>query len=382
MNPTSYIELSQSALDKNVAFIQELLGDTEFSAVVKGNAYGHGINVYCPMLYKSGVRHFSVFSANEAQNILSCVPQDITVMIMGYLSDEQLKWAIENNVEFFVFEKERLDKAIEISREIKNHALVHIEIETGMNRTGFKLEECKDLFLFLETNQVHVQVKGVCSHLAGAESIENHQRIEKQIERFENLQKELKTLKWLKPKYHLACSAASMQFPQTQLDLARIGILQYGFFPSDEVLVQYFSKNETHINPLKRVISWKTEVMDIREVEENEYIGYGTSFLTNAKTRIAVLPIGYAHGYARSLSNQGKVLIGNSRYDVIGTVNMNMIIVDIKNSTKIKKGDEVVIIGHQGDLEISVSSFSNFSDMVNYEMLTRLPSNITRKITQ
>ena len=285
-------------------------------------------------------------------------------------------------MEFFVFEKERLQKAIALSKKLEIQAHVHIEIETGMNRTGFKLEHITELFNFLKEQQKFVRVNGVCSHLAGAESIENHQRIEQQIERFDQVRKDLKKEDWLNTKYHLACSAASLQFPETQLDLARIGILQYGFFPSDEVLVQYFAKHDTQVNPLKRVISWKTVVMDVREVEAGEYIGYGISFLTNVKTKIAVLPIGYAHGYARSLSNQGKVLIGNKRYDVIGTVNMNMIIVDIKEGNSIQKGDEVVIIGHQGDLEISVSSFSNFSDMVNYEMLTRLPSNITRKITQ
>lgn len=382
MYPTSYIELSQSALDTNISFIHELLGETELSAVVKGNAYGHGIDTYCPMLYHSGVRHFSVFSANEAESILACVPKDITVLVMGYLSDNQLEWAIENEVEFFVFEIDRLEQALEIAKKVNVAARVHIEVETGMNRTGFKLDVLPELFDFLEKNQEYLRVNGVCSHLAGAESHANNQRISQQIERFDQVRAELQKLAWLKTKYHLACSAASLQFPQTQLDLARIGILQYGFFPSDEVLAQYFAKNDTQVNPLKRVISWKTEVMDIREVEANEYVGYGISFLINEKTKIAVLPIGYAHGYARSLSNQGKVLIGNTRYDVIGTVNMNMTIVDVKDGENIKKGDEVVIIGHQGNLEISVSSFSNFSEMVNYEMLTRLPSNITRTITQ
>lgn len=129
------------------------------------------------------------------------------------------------------------------------------------------------------------------------------------------------------------------------------------------------------------MISWKTEVLDVRIVEAGEYIGYGDSFFTNSKTKIAVLPTGYAHGYARSLSNQGKVLIHNKRFDVIGTVNMNMTIIDITGEDNIAIGDEVVLIGKQGGLEISVSSFSNFSDTVNYELLTRLPSNITRKIT-
>jgi alanine racemase len=165
------------------------------------------------------------------------------------------------------------------------------------------------------------------------------------------------------------------------MDLARIGILQYGFFPSNEVLVQYLTKNKSHENPLKRVISWKTTVMDVKEVKAGEFVGYGTSFFTSRKSKIALIPVGYAHGFSRSLSNQGKVLIRGQRFDVVGTVNMNMMAVDITHADGIAKGEEVVLIGKQGDLDISVSSFSDYSNLLNYELLTRLPAYITRKIT-
>lgn len=380
MTPTSYIELSTSALKANIDFITEMLGSTEFSAVVKGNAYGHGLANHCQMLYGMGVRHFSVYSASEAKALLASLQSDITVMIMGYMDFHQLEWAIENGVEFFLFEESRLNDAIDVSKKLGRPAKVHIEIETGMNRTGFEIKRLKSIFKLLEKEQAHISVQGVCSHLAGAESVANHKRVKKQYERFKKVKTQLQKLDWLNPKFHLACSAASLQYPKTKMDLARIGILQYGFFPTDEVLVQYFVKNKTQINPLKRVISWKTKVMDIKEVKTGEFVGYGNSFFTNKPTRIAILPVGYAHGLARSLSNLGKVLIGGMRLNIIGMVNMNMTIVDITEMDQIKKGDEVVIIGTQGDLEISVSSFGNYSDMVNYELLTRLPADIERKI--
>lgn len=380
MQHTSHIELSKSALRTNISFIKNMLGDSIFSSVVKGNAYGHGIDSFCPLAYENGVRHFSVFSANEAYEVLHCLPENITIMIMGYIDDDQLEWVITNGIEFFVFEEDRLNKAIEIAKNIKKTAKIHIELETGMNRTGFPIRKVKNLFNKLHENENHIIVIGVCSHLAGAESVANYKRIKDQYEKFKKAQNKLFKLDWLQTKYHLACSAASMQYPKTRMDIARIGILQYGFFPSNEVLVQYLTKNKTHEYPLKRVITWKTKVMDVKEVKTGEFIGYGTSFFTNAKTKIALIPIGYSHGFSRSLSNQGKVLIRGQRFDVIGTVNMNMMAVDITKFNAIEKGDEVVIIGKQGDLEISVSSFSNFSDLVNYELLTRLPMNITRKI--
>jgi len=380
MQTTSQLELSQSALQTNISFIKKILGETQLSSVVKGNAYGHGLELFCQMLYKTGVRHFSVFSANEAHSVLNCIPKDITVMVMGFLDNDQIAWAIENEVELFVFESDRLDKAIELSKQIKKPARIHIEIETGMNRTGFSRKSIKQLFQQLEENKSFIKVCGVCSHLAGAESIANYKRLDLQYERFKRVQKQLNELNWLETSYHLACSAAIIQYPKTRMNLARVGILQYGFFPSNEVMVQYLTKHKTKEIPLKRVISWKTRIMDVKEVNAGEFIGYGTSFFTNSKTKIAILPIGYSHGFARSLSNHGKVLIRGKRFDVIGIVNMNMTVVDITECDSIDKGEEVVLIGHQGNLEISVSSFGNFSDMVNYELLTRLPASISRKI--
>ncbi|MEZ5013427.1 MAG: alanine racemase [Chitinophagales bacterium] len=382
MESASHIELSASALENNITFIRSMLGDTKFSAVVKGNAYGHGIATFCPMLYANGVRHYSVFSAQEAYMVIQDLPKDITVLIMGMIAEEQLPWAIEHDIEFFVFDDMRLNAAIAQAQKVKKPARIHLELETGMNRTGFALASLQQVFRKIADNKRYVQVIGICSHLAGAESVANYKRIKVQYDRFQRVRKMIGKMEGFSPMFHLACSAASIQYPKTRMHLARIGILQYGFFPSAEVKVQYFTQHKTHINPLQRVITWKTYVMDISTVKEGEFIGYGTSFFTNNPTRIAVIPVGYAQGFARSLSNTGKVLIRGQRFAVIGVVNMNMMIVDITESDDIERGDEVVLIGRQGDLEISVASFGDYSDMVNYELLTRLPADIPRKVVE
>lgn len=378
---TSHIELSRSALKNNVRFIRGLLGETLFSSVVKGHAYGHGIEFICPMLYELGQRHFSVFSADEAFNVSKCIPNDVTIMIMGYCEDEQIEWAVENEIEFFVFEQRRLEKALETARRLDKPARVHIEVETGMNRTGFSIKDLERLFKDLKEHRAYLDIRGVCSHLAGAESIANYKRIKDQYERFRRVRRQIESTDWVNPQFHLACSAATIQYPKTRMDIARIGIMQYGYFPSTEVLVQYMTKQRTHENPLQRVITWKTRVMDVKTVKAGEFIGYGTSFFTNVKTTVAFIPVGYSHGFSRSLSNQGKVLIRGQRFDVIGLVNMNMLAVDITENNSIEKGEEVVLIGRQGELEISVASFGDYSNLVNYELLTRLPLDIERIIT-
>ena len=381
---TSYIEISESAIKNNLAFIQKLIGDqVQLSAVVKGNAYGHGDSTYCKLAYKHGVRHFSVADAGEAHGVFNALPnKDITIMIMGMISHEQLPWAISNDIEFYVFESDRLHAAIEAAKTLGKPAKIHIEVETGMNRTGFETREFRNVIEELSANSEYVQICGLCTHLAGAESIANYKRITDQQKVFKRIVSYLESIGHPIPPIHIASSAATIRYPKTRYNMVRVGILQYGFFPTQEILVHYLSKHKVVESPLQRAVSWKTKVMDIKTVKAGKFIGYGTSFFTNETTKIAILPLGYSSGYNRSLSNRGKVLIRGKRLDVIGTVNMNMMAIDITNAPEVQKDDEVVLIGQQGDLEIGVSSFSDFSQTINYELLTRLPGNIPRIVVE
>lgn len=385
MFQTSYIELSESAIKNNIDFIHKFLGEkVTFSSVVKGNAYGHGIEQYCPLAYKYGVRHFSVFSAGEALKVTKALHNvEFTLMIMGQIENEELPWAIENGVEFYVFEQDRLNAAIKVAKQLGKKARIHIELETGMNRTGFPQKEMANTIKKVESNLDYIEVKGICSHFAGAENIANYKRIKDQFSRFKRYKSKLKNSPWDEAKKHIASSAATIRYPSSQMDLVRIGILQFGFFPTQENFVYYSSKYKISENPLKPILSWKTKVMDIKTVKAGEFVGYGTSFLANQVTKIALVPVGYSFGYSRSLSNQGKVLINGARFDVVGTVNMSMLAVNVTMSeSSIKKGDDVVLIGVQGNQELSVSSFSDFSQLINYELLTRLPQDIGRIITK
>lgn len=383
MKPTSQIEISKSAFVHNLRFIDEIIGkDTQYSSVVKGNAYGHGIDQFVPLAFQCGVRHFSVFSADEAFRVKAVTGGGATIMIMGMIDNDQLEWAIENGIEFFVFDMDRLEQAVVTAQRIGKPAKVHIEIETGMNRTGFSKKGFQHVLHYLRVAEPHLEVKGLCTHYAGAESIANYHRIKRQQRLYNSALKKMKDF-GVNPQYlHTACSAASIRYPKTHMDLVRIGILQYGFFPSRETLIYYLTKRKEHEYPLERLISWKSKVMDVKTVKTGEFIGYGTSYLANNDMKIATVPVGYSHGFSRVLSNQGKVLIHGQRHGVIGTVNMNMMSIDVTHLDNVKKGDEVVIIGKQGDMEISVSSFSEYSDQVNYELLTRLPSNIPRIVVE
>ncbi|UII19227.1 alanine racemase [Fulvivirga ligni] len=385
LHDTSSIMLDFDALSSNIDFIKSRLkSGVKLSSVVKGNAYGHGIKELIPLLERCDVHHFSVFSAQEAAEAYAAATQSCTIMIMGFLADADLLWAIENEIEFFVFDIERVEQALTVAKEIGKKAIIHVELETGFNRTGFNKKDLLELIDLIKENDQYLKVRGVCTHYAGAESVANYVRVKKQISNFNKLYKLIEKAGIEVEMRHTACSAAAMAYPKTQMDMVRIGILQYGFWPSKEVFIDYLnnSKNEDKRDPLRRIITWSSSIMTIKEVKTGDFIGYGTSYLAQQDIKVGIVPVGYAYGYSRILSNQGRVLVNGKRVGVVGMVNMNMMMVDITEVPDVKRGTTVILIGEQDNVDISVASFGELSNQLNYELLTRLPHDIPRIIKE
>ncbi len=378
---TSYIEISKKAYKSNIRYLKKIIGkDVVFSSVIKGNAYGHGIENIIPIAEESGIRHFSVFSANEAYDAHQIVSLKSSMMIMGFLDDDQMEWAVEHGIEFFVFDMCRLQKAVEIAKKIRKKAIIHIEVETGFNRTGFDYDHLKELGGFLKQEREHLILRGLCTHYAGAESLSNYLRIKNQISLYRKFNRYFVRHDLQPDMRHTACSAAALTYPNTIMDMVRFGIAQYGFWPSPETHMFRFRKDVKERTLLKRLLSWKSRVMVVKHVEAGNFIGYGSSYLANKRMKIAIIPVGYANGFSRALSNTGRVLIRGRRVPVIGTVTMNTMTVNVTDVPGVERGDEVVIIGKQKRLSISISSFCEMSEQLNYQLLTRLPSNIPRYV--
>lgn len=381
---SSYIELSQSALKLNVNFIRKKIGQhPKISAVVKANAYGHGIPQIVPMLEKCGVNHFSVASASEAEIVLNSKSNDSKVMIMGILYEEDVQWAIENGIEFYVFDFDRLELVKNIAQELNKKAVIHLEVETGTNRTGMNPTDVKKAITFLKKNKKHIRFEGVCTHLGGIESLSNQFKIKPQIKRFENVLKELKKKKFMPQYRHIACSAAALAYPETYYDMVRVGVALYGQWPSPDTYHLHLQEtNKMKDNSLRQVLSWKTNVMDIKFVKEGEFIGYGTAFQAVRDMKVAVLPLGYSNGYPRALSGKGFVLVNGKKASITGLINMNLFMVDVSHIKDVEIGDEIVLLGKQANNTISVASFTNFTNLLNNEMLSRLPAAIPRKVVK
>ncbi|MBN2663587.1 MAG: alanine racemase [Bacteroidales bacterium] len=379
MGSTSYIEISSDALTNNIDFLNSILKKgVKISAVLKGNAYGHGTDKILPALEKNGINHFSFYSSSEAKTAFECKHNTTTILIMGFILPNDYKFVIKNKIEFFVYEIDVLYNAINVAKELNTKAIIHIDIETGMNRTGFTLKNLKKAINIINKNIEFLDVKGVTSHLAGAESIANHFRIIKQLSKFIQRVKLLNENNIYPQIKHIACSAAAMNYINSQFDMIRTGILIYGYWPTKETYINYVHKHKIKIDPLHRVMEWKTYVMSIKNVNEGEFVGYGLGYQAQTNIKIMLVPVGYANGYSRSLSNNGHVLVNSMRAQVIGTVNMNIIICDISQIENVKIGDGVVLIGKQGDNEISFASFAEMNNSLNYEILARLPENIKR----
>lgn len=376
---SSHIELNPEFFKKNIEFIREKMDEgVTLSAVIKGNAYGHGINQFVPMAEELGIDHFSVYGMEEARTFHAISDKKSHLMIMGYISNDNLGWVIKNKYSFFIYDLFELHEAIEAAKKVGMPARVHIELETGMNRTGIEEIHFNEVMEVLRNQAAHLHLSGVCSHLAGSESISNYYRVKHQIIRFKQYIKRFDAAGIVFEKKHISCSATLIRYPKNQFDMVRIGILMYGFWPNRETMIDYMTKNKIVDDPLKPFLSWKTKVMSLKYVEAGEYIGYGTSYLTNRKTVVAVVPVGYAYGYSRVLSNLGLALVHGQRVSVLGTVNMNMLALDVTEAGNIQHDDEVVLIGEQGDNKISVSAFGEMSSQLNYELLARLPHNIPR----
>lgn len=376
---TSTIFIKKSALQKNIHFIREYIGnDIKISIVIKGNAYGHGIEKVIPVFEQAGINHFSVFSSEEAMKAISVKSKSTRLMIMGFTDDDDLEWVIKNDVEFYIISIEKLILTINTAKVLKKKAHIHLDIETGMQRTGLDLKQLKGALELIKQNKDVIDFAGVSTHLAGAESIANHVRIVQQLKIF---QKRLKYIEseGLNPlARHTASSAATISYPKSRMDMVRIGIMAYGFWPTRETYLQYLQKNGHKEDPLERAIEWNSKIMSIKLVREGDFIGYGYGYQAQQDMRIAIIPVGYSNGYSRLLSNNGHVLVRGQRANVIGSVNMNMAILNVSHIEDISVGDEVVLLGKQDKHEITVASFSEMNNSMNYELLARLPERIER----
>ncbi|MEZ5360484.1 MAG: alanine racemase [Candidatus Zixiibacteriota bacterium] len=376
--PLNRIELSRSALLNNIAHLRDIAGpETAIAAPIKANAYGHGLREMTHILAETKIPYIAVHSVSEADTARQAGwTRDI--MLVGPVAPHDIDAVFRLDIEPVIIEPTIISKLGAFCRRSKQKARIHLKLETGTNRQGMTPDELNKAITNLK-KYPELIVKGVSTHFANIEDTTDHSYAKQQLQAFKNHLAHLKKA-GIKPQLrHTACSAALLVFKETYFDLARPGISMYGYWPSKETYVSYrLGGGENSI--LSPVLSMYSTITQIKTVAADSFIGYGCTYRTTAKTKIAVLPIGYSDGLDRRLSNLGYVLIKGRRAPIRGRICMNLTMVDITDIPGVKLYDTATIIGRDGDESITADTHAGWCRTINYDILAGLSPLIPRKI--
>ena len=372
----SWLEISRAAYLGNLRLFRRLVGpDVELSAVVKANAYGHGRTLIARLALDGGADSFCVHSLEEALALrASGFEQD--VLIMGHVPLSRLEEGIAHGFRLVLYNLESARALAE--RTAGRTVRVHLKLETGTFRQGILAEQL-DGFLDLLERHPSIQLEGAYTHFADIEDTTSHEYAFQQLRRFEALAARIQARRGGPLLRHTACSAATLLFPKTYFDMVRLGIGQYGLWPSKETFLSYRLEHpDEDPGALRPVLSWKARISQIKDAPAGSSIGYGQTYRTTRATRLAILPIGYSDGYDRKLSNQAHVLIRGQRAPVRGRICMNLTIVDITDIPGAALEDEAVLIGRQGDEEVRAAQLADWIGTIPYEVVARVSPDLPR----
>jgi alanine racemase len=375
MNPKTWIEVSESALRHNAQAFLNLAGKAKVMAVVKSNAYGHGLVESSRILSKSGVHWFAVDHIDEALTLRHSGIRK-PILVLGYTPNHRLVDAVKNKISVVAYNAETI-RALGKGR---GAAKIHLPIETGLTRDGVRLEDLSSLIRLIG-KYPNIEIEGTFLHFANIEDTKSRAYADHQLGVFQKALAIFKEHK-IDPKFkHTASSAASILYSDTHFNLLRVGIAMYGLWPAETT--RHASRVTRRGFELRPALSWKSIVAQVKSVKKGTPISYGLTEKMPRDGQVAVLPIGYADGFDRvGMSRQGQVLICGKRCKVMGRVCMNMTMVDVTSLKNIGPESEAVLIGSQGKQSISAEEMADLAGTINYEIVARLNPEIPRIVVK
>ncbi|MCX7895906.1 MAG: alanine racemase [Thermoanaerobaculum sp.] len=377
-HPTTWCEISGAHLAHNLQLFRRLLRPgTGVAAVVKANAYGHGVAQVVPVLEQLGVEMYAVHSLAEAQEVRACGGQK-PILIMGYLTPGQLAAMEDPTMHVLLSSPEVLQGLAARGRELGVAWPVHVKVDTGTHRQGVPPEEAAELARVAQRSGL--AVVGLATHFANIEDTTDHSYAFLQLQRFHHALRLVERVTGPLPLVHAACSAAALLFRETDFTMARLGISLYGHWPSRETYLSWLLAHGRNGIQLKPVLAWKALVGQVKAVGARDPIGYGLSSRPTRPTRLAVLPVGYAEGYPRALSNRASVLVRGSRAPVLGRVCMNITMVDVTDIPEVGEGDLATLLGQDGEERLTAEELAELAGTINYEILARLSPSLPRRL--
>lgn len=362
-----WAEVDLSAIAHNVQVTRKVLKPgTKICAVVKADAYGHGAVPVATAALAAGVNYLAVSMTQEALELREAGIM-APILILGTMTEEHEKALVDYNITQTVYDLAVAQELSAAALQENKVAKVHLAVDTGMNRIGCRPEEAADLAEAI-SKLPHVELEGMFSHFASVDEMDKS-FAESQYRKFMEADRAIKDRGIQIPLVHIDNSAGITEMKHTECDMVRQGITLYGLWPSDDV---------ERCLDLKPALSLKAEVVFVKDVPAGEKIGYGCTYETKAPMKVATIPLGYADGYSRALSNRGYITIRGYKAPVVGRICMDQFMVDVTNVPGVHKGDEAVIFGPGG---VSLDQLAKWVGTIPYELMCLLSTRVPRKYT-
>jgi alanine racemase len=373
-----WLEVSRGAFSHNLRTIKNITGDdVKIAACIKGNAYGHGLVQSARVLQELGVDWLCVFNPDE---VLALRAEGITlpVLILGYVPGNRMLEMVQAQATLLLSDVESAQALSEASVQVGKTTQVHVKLDSGLSRYGVRQEEFID-FARRVSSLPCIEVTGVATHFATSDAQGENTYFHDQLELFEHMLTSLSEEGITPEIRHAANSAAVLRYPESHLDMVRPGRALYGYFPRPDDVQSYREQGME----LKQVLRVKTRVTHLKKVPKGTAVSYGCTYVTERESILAVLPVGYADGYSRFLSNCGNVLVQGKRAPIRGKVSMNVTIVDVTDIPGVEVGDEVVLLGSQGDENISTYEMAELCmQTLPYNIITAFQETLPRYLVE
>lgn len=360
--------INLDAICNNIDEVRRNINDnTKIMAVIKADGYGHGAVALATAL-KDKVDAYGIAIIEEGIE-LRLAGFEKPILILGFTPHQQYEDLLKYDISQTVFQYDMAKRLSDIAVSLGKQAKIHIKIDTGMTRIGFK-DTVESIQIIKEISKLpNLIIEGLFTHFACADESDKTS-VRKQLSRFllfaDKLEKEGIHI----PVKHVSNSASIIDLPEANLDMVRSGIVTYGMYPSDEV-----NKNSLMLQP---ALTLKSNVVYVKEVEAGTGISYNSTYITDHDSVIATIPVGYADGYPRQLSSKGRVLIHGKSAPIVGRVCMDQFMVDVTNIPDVKEGDMVTLIGRDGDESISIEEVANLVGSFNYELVCDIGKRVPR----
>jgi len=364
MGPTVAL-ISHKNLQHNISLIRKAVGSRKIMAVVKANAYGHGDVEISRTAIEAGCEYLGVAFVEEGIKLRQA-GISAPILVFGAHHSGYLASALDHNLEITITSDEQISYLQSLNKP-NQKIPIHLKVDTGMNRVGFQLEVFKNRFQTI-LNNPQFDIKGVYSHLSSADE-PDRSFTDLQISHFERIKSVVESESGNKVQLHLANSAAIMKSPDAYFNMVRPGIMLYGQPPSPNFDTDW---------DLKEVLSLRSKLGLIKYLEKNEPVSYNRRFYTNDATHIGVVPAGYADGLNRGLTNNAEVIIRGEKYPLVGTVCMDMVMIDLGKNLKCKVGDEVIFYGGDNQEKISIREIAGRLKTIPYEITCNVSSRVSR----